>query len=174
MPLIISLLAAVFLFSSAQAQMSGELRAGIQTDRSQDPLPDGTKLSLGLGYGVGRWTYQIYYSHIGRAEVGNATVGSRLSTDEFLGWAKFNFFKAKHIETYGGAGTGFKIDRANIRLYDQSVSEKSQEQWLVGVCGGANVPFNKLVAAGLELDLLNQPGVNYLEVALLLGMSFRF
>ena len=154
--------------------MSAELRAGIQTDRGQDPLPDGTKLSLGLGYDIGSWSYQLNYSHIERADVGNATVGTKLTTEEFLAWARYSFYRAKHFEAYGGVGTGFKLDRANIRLYDETASEKSERQWLGGACSGANVPFNKIMAANLELEFLKQPGIDFLEVAILLGMSFRF
>lgn len=179
MPLIALIFLSLFAFSQGQAEMSAELRAGIQTDRSQDPVPEGSKLSMGLGYGFGAWNYQFNYSHIGRDDVGNATVGTKLTTDEFLAWARYNFFKRKHIETYGGVGAGFKIDVANIRLYDETLTEKSDRQWLVGLCAGASVPFNlgasnKQIAPNLELALLNQPGVDYVEVALLLGMSFRF
>ncbi|MDZ4661333.1 MAG: hypothetical protein SGJ18_06895 [Pseudomonadota bacterium] len=174
MPLIVSVLLSFFSMAPALAQFSAELKAGIQTDRGQDPLPDGTKFSAGIVYDLGSWSYQFNYSHVGRSEVGNATVGTKLSTKEYLGWARYGFFKAKHIETYGGIGTGFKLDLANIRLYDEAVTEKSERQWLVGICTGAIVPFNQQIAANLELELLNQPGVDFLEVAILLGMSFRF
>lgn len=173
-----TILVSTLIFGTAQAQVTAELRAGLQNDRSQDPLPDGKKLSLGLGYNHGDWLYLLSLSQIGRSEVGNSTVGTRLTTQELVLWSRYHFVRSD-IETYGGIGAGLKLDTANIRLYEETTSEKSKPQSIVGLCGGINLPLyvganKEQIIANLEIDLLNQPGYNFLEAAILLGLSVRF
>ncbi len=174
--LIVSVVLPVFSF----ANTSLGLRYGVQSDRGEAEASDGTKLSLLLGTAYNRFNFDLQVSHISHPEDGNETVSLKLTTYEFLAWAKYNFWENPWISIYSGLGGGVKIDKSNLHLFNESSQQKSSNQTIGALCLGASIPFGensrstKEFSGNGEVQMISQPNRDYPELAFIVGLGLAF